>query len=195
MRKLRKLRIAICVFCENCEFLFCDFLFECISWNSDKMTIGNTRLTLVFFQAYPFWFIFTQIWNLKNAENLESSFDWPIFQKKTSNNNFRNFDLLENQIVWCCDCDRHQKTQLCYLRNYVFSQSQFRNYRNFRNPFYNTGLRMGFNCRRIEMRWIVAIFCNIIIGGRHFSEIRTQPEISNFKWSIYIIVLNNDSEL
>ena len=34
--KLRKLRI----------FIF-EFLFEQISWNSDKMTIGKTRLTLV----------------------------------------------------------------------------------------------------------------------------------------------------
>jgi len=41
-------QIAICSFCENREFLFWTFLFEWISWNSDKMTIGKTRPTLVF---------------------------------------------------------------------------------------------------------------------------------------------------
>ena len=133
MRNLRKLRIAICVFCENCEFLFCDFFFEWISWNSDKMSIGKTRPTLVLVQGVFFWFIFTQIsnLNLKNSGNLESSFDWSIFQRKNLQyNNFRNFrncDLLENQIVFYCDCDRHSKSwivlfvKLCFFAIAIFA--------------------------------------------------------------------------
>ena len=64
------------------------------------MTIGKTRPTLVLVPGVSFLVHFYP--NLKNSGNLESSFDWPIFQKNLRYNNFRNFrncDLLENKIV------------------------------------------------------------------------------------------------
>ena len=33
--------------------------------------------------------------------------------------NFHNCDRQENQIVLCCDCDQHSKTELCYSRNRI----------------------------------------------------------------------------
>ena len=109
------------------------------------MTIGKTRLTLVMVPGVFFLLkIFSQIWNLnmKNSGDLKSSFDWPIFQKKILQfrhfRNFRNCDPLENSIALFAKLRCLSKIKMGYLRNCDFFAIAIRNYRNFRNSFYNS---------------------------------------------------------
>ena len=77
----------------------------------------------------------------------------------------RNCDHLENRIVLFCDCDGHSKNRIALfakLRFYRNRNSQFRNNRNFRNRFYNSGPTMSgpinLFCVKMIFRKICAIF-------------------------------------
>jgi len=134
LQKLRKLRILIF-----------RFLFEWISRNSDKMTIGKTRPTLVLVPGVSFLVPFDPTMKFKFGKFWKSRIQLrlTIFsKKKLQYNNFRNFrncDLLENQIVLCCDCDRHSKNWIVLFAKLCFFRNRNSQFRNFRNPFYNPG--------------------------------------------------------
>ena len=115
------------------QFLFCDILFEWISWNSDKITIGKTRPNLVLVPSVSFLDHFF-------LKNLKYEIQIDQFQKNLQFNNFRNFrncDLLENQIVLCYDCDRHSKNSIVLFAKLRFFRNRNSQFRKYRNPFYN----------------------------------------------------------
>ena len=121
LRKLRKFRIAIYVFCENSEFSVCDFLFQWISWISDKMAIGKTCPTFVLGPGVSFLVHFYPNMKVK----FEKFCRLTNFFKKISNIvTFAIATYLKIKLSCVAIAIDAHKTELCYLRNCVFSQSQ-----------------------------------------------------------------------
>ena len=155
---------------KNCDFLILnlkitqkpEFSNEWIWWkllyvkNDSKKYYFSFKNVSTALYGQHFFKVFSKIFQNWLNSRYKNSF----FRRFRNFSQFRNCDLLENQIALCCDCDlRSEKwiVLVAKLRFFRNRNSQFCKFAIFRNPFYNPVYSGNYILLVVEPKYI--FFC------------------------------------